>query len=76
MLDRSIIRFFLKERFRFLAFLVKMWLLNDFEYENLPEAVFLNRLAAARFVFILGIFPSPYRSRLVRWSSIPPNGAN
>jgi len=32
-----------------------MWLACDFENLNLPEPVFLNRFAAALFVFIFGI---------------------
>lgn len=55
LLDLSMIRLCLKDRFRLVVFLVKIWLPWDFEKTNLPVPVFLNRFAAARFVFIFGI---------------------
>ena len=43
------------ERFRLVVFLVKIWLECDFENVYLPDPVFLNRLAADRFVLIFGM---------------------
>src|SRR5450432_799794 len=42
-------------RLRFVDFLVRIWLLNACPHLNLPDAVFRNRLAAARLVLILGM---------------------
>jgi hypothetical protein len=42
-------------RFRFVVLLVRMWRLNAEPRKNLPEAVFLKRLAAPRWVFNFGI---------------------
>jgi hypothetical protein len=36
-----------------------MWLAWDFENVNFPVPVFLNRLAAARFVLIFGMVSAP-----------------
>src|SRR5262245_52083628 len=48
-------------RFRFVDFLVRMWLLKAFERLTLPVPVTFRRLAAPRCVFILGILaPSPH----------------
>jgi len=43
-------------RFRFEVFFVRIWLENALFLETLPDPVALNRLAAPRFVFILGMF--------------------
>jgi hypothetical protein len=53
-----------KDRFRFVVFFVKIWLPNDFEKVNFPEAVFLNRFAAARLVFIFGMVSLLYPEKL------------
>src|SRR5262245_10457656 len=42
------------------AFLVRMWLLNALARLNLPEAVFLKRLAAPLWVFSFGIEITPW----------------
>src|SRR5690606_24110538 len=42
-------------RFRLVAFLVRMWLRLAWPALNLPDAVLRNRLAAPRWVLILGI---------------------
>jgi len=55
----SIVPAFLNLRFRFLDFLVRMWLACDFAYTTLPFPVTLKRFAAPLFVFIFGIFFSP-----------------
>jgi len=46
---------FRSARFRLVVFFVSMWLACDFENLNFPVPVFLNLLAAARFVFIFGM---------------------
>jgi len=43
------------ERLRLVVFLVNIWLAQDFRYTIFPVPVVLNRLAAARFVFIFGM---------------------
>src|SRR5699024_2984348 len=42
-------------RFRLVAFLVRMWLRLAWPALSLPDAVLRNRLAAPRWVLILGI---------------------
>ena len=42
-------------RFRLVLFLVKIWRRCEWLHLNPPEAVFLNRFAAPRLVFNLGI---------------------
>lgn len=42
-------------RFRFVDFLVRMWLLFARNRRTLPPPVFRSRFAAARLVFIFGI---------------------
>jgi len=54
--------FRLRDRFRFLDFLVRMWLLKDFENENFPLPVGRKRFAADRLVFIFGIPFTPFES--------------
>jgi hypothetical protein len=44
-----------RDRFRLVDFLVKIWLAWDFLNLYFPDPVFLNRLAAARVVLILGM---------------------
>jgi hypothetical protein len=50
---------FLRFRFRFEVFFVRIWLENALFLETLPDPVALNRLAAPRFVFILGMLLPP-----------------
>src|SRR5262245_66247105 len=47
-----------RSRLRPAPFLVRMWLLKALARLNFPEAVFLNRLAAPRWVFSFGMGPS------------------
>jgi len=47
---------FLKFLFRFVVLLLRMWLVKAEDRLIFPVPVFLNRLAAPRFVFILGMF--------------------
>src|SRR5690606_27676352 len=47
-------------RFRLVAFLVRMWLRLAWPALNLPDAVLRNRLAAPRWVLILGIAGCPF----------------
>jgi hypothetical protein len=44
-----------KLRFRFVDFLVKIWLLNAWPHLNLPLPVLRKRFAAARLVLIFGM---------------------
>jgi hypothetical protein len=44
-----------RDRFRLVVFFVRIWLAWDLEKAYFPFPVFLNRFAADRFVFILGI---------------------
>src|SRR5690606_20831793 len=54
-------------RFRLVAFLVRMWLRFAWPHLYLPEAVLRNRLAAPRWVLILGIGMS-FRSLVRAWA--------
>ncbi len=54
-------------RFRFGLFFVRMWLLKALARTILPVPVFLNRLAAARFVLILGIANILHSKNTIQW---------
>ena len=56
-----------RPRFRFVDFLVRMWLWFDRPTLIFPLAVLLKRFAAPRWLFIFGIllFPVPYAEGLV-----------
>src|SRR4051794_40063747 len=55
---------FVKARFRFAVFLVKLWLFIAWRRSSLPPAVTLNRFLALLDVFVFGIFP--LRPRILR----------
>lgn len=55
MLVLSTVPGFLRVRFLFVVFFVKMWFAWDFENLIFPVPVTLKRFAAPRFVFIFGI---------------------
>src|SRR5436190_19642954 len=48
---------FVKARFRFDVFFVKLWLFIAWRRSSLPPAVTLNRFLALLDVFVFGIFP-------------------
>ena len=51
-----------------------MWLWKDFQRLNSPEPVILNRLAAARRVFIFGMLNPPFFV-VRRWQALRPFGS-
>src|SRR4029453_12968499 len=56
---------FVKARFRFDVFFVRLWLFIACRRSSLPPAVTLNRFLALLDVFVFGIFP--LHPRVLRW---------